>query len=731
LQYVCLPNLFGMKKIFLSLTLLLSLARTYADEGMWLPMLLGKQVYDDMVKKGLKLSKEQLYNVNKVSLKDAIIIFGGFCTGEIVSNQGLIFTNHHCGYDAIASASSVEKNYLKTGFYAKSLTEEIPAHGIYAEFLLRIEDVTRRIEDSLGSLQGAERSAKAAAVAAAINAEMSDPSKHIATRVSALFKGNQYLAFVYQRYDDVRLVAAPPESIGKFGGDPDNWEWPRHTGDFSVFRAYMSKDGQPAAYSTENIPLKPKYFLPISLKGVKEGDFAMIYGYPGSTNRYETSLGVKHSIEIKNPNLVKLREMRLNYMFAYMKDDPEVKLKLAADYASFANYWKFFDGETKQLIRHKVYEQKLAQEQKFIQWAKGKPEFENIFGDLSKAYEAWLPYSKHQVYINEGIFGSSLLAFAGSLQQVENAIVKSGKSDDIKKAVESADQSRKEFIKSLHVPSDKKIVAAVLRMFYNDIDKSQHPIGFYESMKGTFGIPSDSTTFIKYADHLFSNTFILDSVKWQAFVKNPDGTVLQNDPAYLTSGAFLKNFQGKYLPMLQQFNARNNEAGRLYLKGIMLMDTVKAKKMYPDATFTMRVSYGAVKSYQPRDAVKYDYATTMKGMLEKYVPGDYDFDLPQDLLELARRREYGQYIDKQRNDLVIGFITNHDITGGNSGSPVIDGGGNLIGLAFDGNYEALSHKMAFDKELNRTIAVDIRYVLWVIDKLGGAANVIRELKLVR
>jgi hypothetical protein len=698
---------------------------------MWLPMLLGKQVYNDMVKRGLKLSKEQLYSVNKASIKDAIIIFGGFCTGEIVSSQGLIFTNHHCGYDVIASSSSVERNYLRDGFYAKTKEEEIPAQGVYAEFLLRIEDVTKKVEDSIGDLQGPERAQRVAQVLAALNGQMSDPSKSITTRISAVFKGNQFLAFVYQRYDDVRLVGAPPESVGKFGGDTDNWEWPRHTGDFSVFRAYMSKDAQPAKYSVDNIPLKPKYFLPVSIKGIKDGDYAMIYGYPGSTNRYETSLGVKQKIDISNPTLVALRDMRLKYMFEEMKKDPAVKLKLAADYASIANYWKFFDGETKQLLKYHVYDQKIAQEQKFLNWAKGKPEYENIFSDLAKAYDSWRPYTKHQVYINEGIFGSSLLAFAGTLQQVENAIVKSGKSEDIKKAVEAADEARKEFIKSEHVPSDKKILAAVLYGFYNDIDKSQHPIGFYEGIKGTFGDLKDTATFSKYAENVFSKTFILDSVKWKAFVNNPDGNVLQQDPAYATASAFLKNFQGKYLPMLQQFNAKNNDVGRLYIKGSMLMDTVKAKKMYPDATFTMRVSFGNVKSYVPRDAMKYDYYTTMKGVLEKYVPGDYEFDLPEKLVELAKKKDYGQYADKTNKELVVGFITTNDITGGNSGSPVIDGSGNLIGLAFDGNYEALSHKIAFDKDLNRTICVDVRYVLWCIDKLGGANHIIKELKLVK
>ncbi len=720
-----------MKRILLSLTLVAALFRSYADEGMWLPMLLGQQVYNDMVKRGLKLTKEQLYSVNKASIKDAIVIFGGFCTGEIVSNQGLIFTNHHCGYDIIASSSSVEKNYLRDGFYAKSKAEEIPAQKLYVEFLLRIDDVTKRVEDSLKGLSGMDRAAKQASVLATLNAEYSDPGKSVFTRISPLFKGNQFLAFVYQRYNDIRLAGAPPESVGKFGGDTDNWEWPRHTGDFSVFRVYMSKDGKPAGYSPENVPFKPKWFLPVSIKGVRDGDYAMIYGYPGGTNRYETSYGVKQKIDISNPSLVALRDMRLKYMMEEMRKDPAIKLQLASSYASIANYWKFFDGETKQLIKYHVYDQKLAQEEKFIKWAQGKPEYENIFTDLAKAYDAWTPYAKQQVYINEGIFGSPLMAFAGTLQQVENAIVKSGKSADIARAVEAADKARTEFIKSENKASDQKILGTALLMFYNDIDKNQHPIGFYESIKGSYGDLKDPATYSKYAAAVFNNTFILDNNKWNAFVKNPDGNTLQNDPAYATVNAFLRNFQGKYLPMLQLFNVKNADAGREYLKGIMEMDTAKARKMYPDATFTMRVSFGNVKSYSPRDAVKYDYSTTMKGMLEKYIPGDYEFDLTPKFREEAMKKDFGQYADKQKKDLVVGFITTNDITGGNSGSPVIDANGNLIGLAFDGNYEALSHKIAFDKDLNRTICVDVRFVLWCIDKLGGASNLISELKLVK
>jgi len=720
-----------MKKFLVTIVLCCSLLRGMADEGMWLPMLLGQQVYNDMVKRGVKLTKEQLYSVNKASLKDAIIIFGGFCTGEIVSNEGLIFTNHHCGYDAIATASTVAANYLKEGFWAKTKQQEIPSAGLYADFLTKIEDVTPEVEAALKGLSGAERIAKQNAIIAEINKRYTDASKNTIGKISPMFKGNQFLMFVYQRYNDIRLVGAPPESIGKFGGDTDNWEWPRHTGDFSVFRVYMGKDGASADYSPENVPLKPKHFLPVSIKGVKDGDYAMIYGYPGSTNRYESSLGVKQKTDIANPAIVNLRDMRLKYMLEEMKKDPATRLNLASNYASIANYWKFFDGEAKQLLKYDVYGQKKAAEAKFQQWANGKDEFANIFSDWTKIYDNWRPYSKHQIYINEGIMGSALMQFASSLQQVENTIVKKGSSADIAKAVEAAKEARAEFLKSENKVSDQNILGTALKMYYTDIDKNQHPIGFYESIKGSFGSLDDDATYKKYAASVFNNTMVFNDAKWNAFAANPDATVLQADPAYATISAFMKNWQGKYLPIFMQFNSKNAELGRLYLKGILSMDTAKAKKMYPDATFTMRVSFGNVKSYSPADAVKYDYVTTMKGVLEKYKPGDYEFDLPAKLLELARNKDYGQYADPVRKDLVIGFITTNDITGGNSGSPVIDANGNLIGLAFDGNYEALSHKIQFDPVYNRTICVDVRYVLWCIDKLGGATNIIKELKLVK
>lgn len=720
-----------MKKVFVSLLLSVSLLKASADEGMWLPMLLGQQVYTDMVKKGLKLTKEQLYSINKSSLKDAIIIFGTGCTGEIVSPEGLIFTNHHCGYDAITAASSVDHNYLKDGFYAMSKDQEIKT-SLTVQFLDRIVDVTKEVENAVKGLSWAERVKKMPDVFKEITDKVADKDNGLAGKVYSMFKGNQYLMYVYKTYKDIRLVGAPPESVGKFGGDTDNWEWPRHTADFSVFRVYMSTDGKPTEYSKENVPLKPKWFLPVSIKGIKDGDYAMIYGYPGGTNRYETSNGVKLKIDIDNPSLVNLRDVRLKLMHEQMIKDPAVKLKLASNYATVANYWKFFDGETRQLKKFRTYEEKQAYENKFTAWAKGKAEYENIFTDYAKNYETWTPYSKERVYLNEGILGSPLAKFASTLVKLEADLVKTGVSSaDAKKTLDAATAARKKYLEDADRPSDEKIIAATCQMFYNDIDKSQHPIGFYEGLKATYGDLRDDVTFKKWAKDVFDKTMILDDAKWNAFVANPDATVLQNDPAFAYASAFFKNYTTKYKPMYDAFVAKNDELGRSYLKGVMEMNPAAAAKMYPDANFSMRVSYGNVKSYNPRDGLHCDYICTGKGILEKYVPGDYEFDLPAKQVALLKNKDYGQYMDKTRKDLVTCFITNNDITGGNSGSPVIDGSGNLIGLAFDGNAEALSHKIAFDKDLNRTICVDIRYVLWCIDKLGGASNLIKELKLVK
>ncbi|MBX2946100.1 MAG: S46 family peptidase [Cyclobacteriaceae bacterium] len=716
-----------MKKRILSLLFVLVFSFVRADEGMWLLYLLGDQVYNEMVKKGLKLTKEQLYSLNKPSVKDAIVIFGGGCTGEIVSKEGLVFTNHHCGYAAIAAASTVENNYLRDGFYAKTKADEIPSPSLSVQFLVRIDDVTKEVEDALKGLSGAERATKLQAISNDIVKRTTD-GNNLEARVAPFFRNNQYLLFVYERYRDVRLVGTPPESIGKFGGDTDNWEWPRHTGDFAVFRVYMSKDGKAAAYAPDNVPYKPKYYLNVSTKGVKENDYAMILGYPGSTNRYETSLGVKIKTEIENPAIVNLRDARLKLMFEEMKKSDAVRLQLASNYAAIANYWKFFDGEAQQLLKYDVFGQKKAEEEKFIQWAKGKPEYENVFSEYEKAYKEWWPYTKQRIYLNEGILGSPLAAYAASWQALETALTRDTPSpDEISRVVESLKRTRTIFLQNENKASDQNIIAATSRMFYTDIESSQHPAEFFTRLRTGYGDLSDEQTYKKFAADVFSKTMVFDDAKWEAFMAKPEAAALRDDPAYAYVSAFVKNYNTRFAAKFTEFTHRNNDLSRLYLKGVREMNP--GKIMYPDANFTMRLSYGSVKSYRPRDAVFYDYVCTMKGVLEKYKPGDYEFDLPKELLEAAKKKDFGPYKDARTNDLVVNFITSNDITGGNSGSPVLNGNGELIGLAFDGNYEALSHKIAFDKDLNRTICVDIRYVLWCIDKLGGAKHIVDELTL--
>ncbi len=716
-----------MKKRILSLLFVLVFTFVRADEGMWLMYMLGDQVYNEMVKKGLKLSKEQLYSLNKPSIKDAIVIFGGGCTGEIVSKEGLVFTNHHCGYAAIAAASTVENNYLRDGFYAKNKAEEISAPSLSVQFLVRIEDVTKEVEDALKGLSGAERATKLQAISNDIVKRTTD-GDNLEARVAPFFRNNQYLLFVYERYRDVRLVGTPPESIGKFGGDTDNWEWPRHTGDFAVFRVYMSKDGKAAAYAADNVPYKPKYYLNVSTKGVKENDYAMILGYPGSTNRYETSWGVKIKTEIENPAIVNLRDARLKLMFEEMKKSDAVRLQLASNYATIANYWKFFDGEAQQMLKYDVFGQKKTDEEKFIQWAKGKPEYENVFAEYEKAYKEWWPYTKHRLYFTEGILGSPLAAYAASWQALETALTRDTPSaDEINKVVESLKRTRAIFLQNENKASDQNIIAATSRMFYTDIESAQHPAEFFTRLRTGYGDLGDEQTYKKFAADVFSKTMVFDDAKWEAFMAKPDAAALRDDPAYAYVSAFVKNYSTRFAPKFMEFTHRNNDLSRLYLKGVREMNP--GKTMYPDANFTMRLSYGSVKSYRPRDAVFYDYVCTMKGVLEKYKPGDYEFDLPKGLLEAVKKKDFGIYKDARTNDLVVNFITSNDITGGNSGSPVLNGNGELIGLAFDGNYEALSHKIAFDKDLNRTICVDIRYVLWCIDKLGGAKHIVDELTL--
>lgn len=720
-----------MKKFFVSVILFAFVCKASADEGMWLPLLLGQKTYDDMVKKGCRLTKEQIFSLNKSSIKDAIVIFGNGCTGEIVSDKGLIFTNHHCGYDAIASLSSVANNYLKDGHYAASMQQEEKAEGLSVQFLRNIIDVTKEITDGLGSLSGADRIKKYGELATALIAKNSDKDKFLEARIGNFFKGNQYLLFVYERYNDIRFVGCPPELIGKFGGDTDNWEWTRHTGDYSIFRVYSTPEGKPAKYSTSNVPMPTKQFLPVSLKGVKEGDFNMILGYPGSTNRFEVSDGVVLQQDYFDPNFVKCRDIRLKAMKAEMDKDPATRLKLASDYAGLANYWKFYDLEGRQLKQRGIAAQKKINEQKFQLWAKGKPEYENLLADYKTNFDAWKPYEKHRQYLNQGIVGANLIAWSSQLIAVETELKKEN-ADKAKIAatLKNIDGAVTAAMKNFVQAADQNILAAISRLYYNGIDKDQQPKSFFENIAAKYGDLNNDDTWKKYAADVYSGAMLLNSAKWTAFMNNPTVADLDNDLAYQHAKAFISNWTTNYAPKLTAFNNKNADLGRMYVKGLMEMNKGKVE-YYPDANSTMRFTYGKVAAYAPRDAVKYDYVTTATGILEKYREGDEEFGLPENCLELLRKKDFGQYIDAARKDMVVNFINTCDITGGNSGSPVLNGKGELIGLAFDGNSEAISQKLTFNPNMNRTICVDIRFVLWCIDKLGGAPHIVKELKLMK
>lgn len=713
-----------LKTLILGLVLNIS-KPVFADEGMWIPMLIGKN-YDQMKSQGFKLTPQDLYDINKASLKDAIVSFGGFCTGELVSKNGLLFTNHHCGYDAIATESTPENNILDNGFYAKNYNEERPIKGLFVNFLVKIEDVTDKILTQTNQLTGTEKEAKITEIGDKLAAEATKGT-HYNAFVRDFFKGNQYFLFVMEKFTDIRLVGTPPQSIGKFGGDTDNWVWPRQTGDFSIFRVYAGKDNKPAAYAKDNKPYSPKKYLPVSVKGVENNDFAMVYGFPGRTDRFLTSYGVSLAIDSVSPEIVKLRDIRLKAWKKEMDKDVAFRLKISSQYASVANYWKYFIGQSEQLKALKIEDKKRAEEQEFNQWVGSKPEYAGLMQKYNELYTNYAPYAKHRVFITEGFYASKWVANILKLQNSIEKLTKEVKGTDAYNNLQkTALETIESYKETYNATADKAILTGMLTAFYEDIPKNQHP-AFYNNILKKYKAKTPQETFEKYANALWKESVLIDPDKLTVFINNPNQKKFNEDIAYqYAKNLVIPEYISKNLgTVLKDFENQKQELDHLYFKALLKKN--EGKLMYPDANSTMRITYGNVQNYAPKDGVLYEATTTIDGVMEKYIPNDSEFDLPANFLAAYKARNFGSYCSN--GTLVVNFISNNDITGGNSGSPVINGNGELIGLAFDGNWEAMSGDIAFDKKFKRSINVDIRYVLWCIDVLGGAKNIIDELEI--
>lgn len=688
-----------------------------ADEGMWLPFLLGRN-YADMKKHGLKLTQEQIYSINNSSLKDAVISFGGFCTGELISDQGLVLTNHHCGYDAIAGASSPEHNYLDNGFWAKDFKQEIPVKGLFATFMIRMEDVSAQILKELNNQMTNEQRAKKIKEVSDILTEDATKGTKYKAFVRDFYDGNEFYLFVYETYNDVRLVGTPPQSVGKYGGDTDNWIWPRHTGDFSMFRIYAGSDNKPADFSDSNVPLKPRHSLPISLKGVKQGDYAMIMGFPGRTNRYLSSYGVEQAISLEQPKIVDVRAKKLEIMKKYMDKDVAVRLHYSSKYAQVANYWKYFIGQTKQLKANHVADKKRKIEADFTKYISGKAEYSNVLSDLENSYNALNDIIYIKVYQSEFVRQVDINSVVYYYKMAVDA-KNSGNEGRYNGLLGAASNLASEIYAERSMDIELEILEEVLKMYIQDVPANQQ-IGIPASI-GIEGVPS-------FIARVRANSIFASKDRFEAFLNDFNLEKLQQDPLFI----LIKDMDNAYQQAMAHTQIKDayeklSVANRLFVKAVRDMQPTKV--FYPNANSTMRLTYGNVLDYDPRDAVHYDYVTTLDGMIQKEDPKNPEFVVDPRVKELWQKKDYGQY--GSNGKLYVNFLSNNDITGGNSGSPVINAKGELIGTAFDGNWEAMSGDIYFEPNIQRTISCDIRYVLWLVDKCYGATNLINEMKLMK
>ena len=709
-----------MRRLLIITALLLSVMMAKADEGMWLPYSLNGQNLAEMQAMGCKLTEEQIFSFNQPSIKDAIVQFGGGCTGEIISPEGLLLTNHHCGLQYVQKHSSVEHDYLTDGFWANEKSQELPNKGLSVLFLNKVEDVTEAVLAGItAETTEAEREEIITKNSSALEKERKGDRK-VRVEVVSFYSGNQYILFEYDEYTDVRLVCCPPWGIGKFGADTDNWTWPRHKGDFNIFRVYTAPDGTPADYSPENIPMKSKWYLPINLDGVKPGDYAMILGYPGSTDRYSTSYTVKNVIEEEGPAIIDCRTTKLDNYRKHMDADQEVFIMYASKQAGVSNYWKYYIGQVKQLKRNHVYERRLAQEEDFMNWVnadpKRKAEYGTIFDGIEQKWKILDEIEKSFVYHREaGLSGGEAIAFSRRFMRINKMFEDKVDKADIKAAVEKMQPQVETFYKDYSMPLDQDVTAALLALFYKNI-----PADLMPSEVLRIGMENDGD-FTAWTATAFKKSIFTDKTRLEEWMERPKS--LAKDPIF----ALTLNINESYTTLVERYieaNSLGNAGERLYMKGLMEMQN--DRNFYPDANFTMRLTYGTVEPYKAADAVNYNYYTTMDGVMAKYVPGNWEFDIPQDVRDLVAKKDYGRYAN-ENGELVVNFITTNDITGGNSGSPVIDGEGYLIGLAFDGNWEAMSGDLSFEQKVQRTICMDARYLLWCIEKVGKCDNIIKEL----
>ena len=692
-----------MKKLFLMLALVGVSFTAVADEGMWLLPYIKKMNSKDMKAHGCKLKAEDIYSAEKSSLKDAIVVFGGGCTGEIVSPEGLLFTNHHCGYSAIQKLSSVEHDYLKDGFWAQNNAEELPAEGLSVRFVRQIFDVTADIVGAIPSTAAqAEYEQMVAAAKQGLIADLEAKYPGMQIIIPSFFGDNQFFAFVYEVYPDVRLVGTPPSSIGKFGGDTDNWMWPRHTGDFSIFRVYAGKDNRPAAYSEENVPYKAEKWLDISLKGIEEGDFGMIMGFPGSTERYMTSSEIDYMLEVDNPQRIYIRGERQKILREFMDADQAIRIKYDSKYAQSANYWKNSIGMSRGIEKLDVRAKKAAQEAAFQAWAEKNTLPEERFVDALSLIERSQTEARKEnatiQYLSE--------AFMQSVELVQTVL-----------GVRDIEQ----FYKDYDASADRAVAKRMFQIYRENNDLLP---SIYTKIDSEFGGDSD-----KYVDWLYDNSKLTTYEDFLAIAnlsEEEQQSAFQNDPVTELAKSIIDLYR-ELAPAVQKTAPLYSEGHRLYIKGLMMMQPEKA--WASDANFTIRLTYGNVLPYSPADGIVYNHYTTLDGVMAKEdSTNPVEFTVPERLKELYAKKDYGRYADKN-GDLPVAFLVNCDITGGNSGSPVMNAKGQLIGLAFDGNWEAMSGDVAFEPDLQRTIAVDIRYVLFIIEKYAGAEWLINELTI--